>query len=204
LHLPPPSSCRSKTPLYISIHGGSLTYGTPKKDTLFCRTITHKLSCITASISYRKSPRHTYPSHVHDVAHLIEAILSDPEYAGVIDTENIVLGGFSAGAMIALSLIQHPEWRGGFLGVVAWYPKVDGTLVFSDEQCVGVDRGKVDVRMKEFLAAINWGCGRGVRLDDPMMSPGFMGIELVPERMLICAGREDMFCSESERFVERV
>lgn len=196
---PPPAG--KKYTLYISIHGGSFTYGTPKKDSRWCHALTSKLSCITASLSYRKSPRHTFPAILSDCSNLISAILSDPDYSPIIDFSNVVIGGFSAGGLLALSLVQLPQWAGKFKAVVSWYPKVDGTLTWA-EQCSGVDA--VDPKLRFFVPAIFWGAGRGVRLDDPLYSPAFMDMSLVPERLLVCAGREDIFCRESEGFVGRI
>jgi len=196
----------SKLPLYINIHGGALTYGTPRKDTLFCTRLTAQLGCVTASISYRNAPRHKFPVAIYDCAAMVECILSDPEYADIIDRERIVVGGFSAGGCISLALARLPQLRDTcrFRAVVAWYPKVDFTLTFAEE-CVGLAAQDVDPIMKLFKPAFDWAGARGVRLDDPLISPALhTTLETLPARVMVVAGKKDMFAAESERWIDHI
>ena len=78
---------------------------------------------LVVSLSYRKSPTYRFPVPVYDAAAVARAVVDDESLP--VDKSKIVIGGFSAGGTIALSVCQLPELIGLITAVVPFYPVVD-------------------------------------------------------------------------------
>ncbi|TKY84714.1 hypothetical protein EX895_005794 [Sporisorium graminicola] len=77
--------------------------------------------CVLIDADYRKAPEHPFPAAVHDAIDIVNYCLSQPH---LYDVNRITIGGFSAGAGLALVVGAHfgPQ---RIAGVVALYPVTD-------------------------------------------------------------------------------
>lgn len=119
-------------PLYIDIHGGGFAVGDAELDDAFCSAWARRTGMLVASLSYRKAPRHPFPTAAGDVAALAAAVIADetlpllPPARGLrIDRSRVVCGGFSAGGNLCLAASLLPELAGKVRAAVSYYPIVD-------------------------------------------------------------------------------
>ncbi|CAM8988828.1 unnamed protein product [Rhodiola kirilowii] len=101
---PQTQSQHQKLPLIIYLHGGGFFVQTA--DTSNCHTIARnlcfQLSAIIASLTYRLSPEHKYPSQHQDVFNFLQYLSTHPDILpNNADLSNTILIGDSAGANLA-------------------------------------------------------------------------------------------------------
>ena len=94
---------------------------TPVVDDPFCSRFANDHKIIVISLDYPKAPSHKYPAAVNALTDLVKAVLSDETLP--LDKKKVAIGGFSAGANLALAVSQNHRDKIG--GVVAFYPAVD-------------------------------------------------------------------------------
>lgn len=91
----PKAAVNRKKPLFIYIHGGGWISGlTDMRNTYIMNWA--KLGFYTASISYSYAPDKVFPTQLHEIFKAIDFIFDSAEENN-IDTNNIVIGGESAG-----------------------------------------------------------------------------------------------------------
>ena len=99
---------RRDVPVLIFVHGGGFTVGI-KDQYAFMGQVFAARGIATAVISYRLSPKTTYPGHVQDVARAFAwAHAHIAEYGGRPD--KIFVAGHSAGATLAALLGTDPVY----------------------------------------------------------------------------------------------
>ena len=128
-------------PLYIDIHGGGFAICSPmvclyvrlmskkmttdieQADDPFCSRFANNNKVIVISLDYPKAPSYPYPAATEALTDLIKAVLNDETLP--FDKQKVAIGGFSAGANLALTISQNKSFRDKIGGVVAFYPPVD-------------------------------------------------------------------------------
>ncbi|KZO93578.1 alpha/beta-hydrolase [Calocera viscosa TUFC12733] len=136
LHSPPPSSGDSTSnvkagpkPVHINYHGGGFCLPLHGIDTRFCALIARELECYVVDADYRMAPDHPFPAAYEDAAHVLDWVRANE--GGLFDTSRITLGGFSAGANLALAVAGNSEQP--VQGVVAFYPPTDFTVLYAEK-----------------------------------------------------------------------
>ncbi|OAA59870.1 Alpha/beta hydrolase fold-3 [Niveomyces insectorum RCEF 264] len=96
------------TPLYIHLHGGGYLFGTLASEDDVCAGLTLRTGVVVLNVNYRHTPEHVYPTAWHDVQDALVWVHAHAESLN-IDPQRIVVGGISAGAHLAASLVleQH-------------------------------------------------------------------------------------------------
>ncbi|KAK0648298.1 Alpha/Beta hydrolase protein [Cercophora newfieldiana] len=111
-------------PAYIHLHGGGFLFGTLASEDAICARIAINTSAVVLNINYRHTPEHKYPTAWNDVE---DAFAWLHENVSVLnaDPARVVVGGISAGAYLAASLVL-----GQHLGhVAAQLPKIAGQVL---------------------------------------------------------------------------
>lgn len=90
-------------PVVINFHGGGFTLGSPYDDARWCGTVVQQLNAIVVSVDYRLAPEHPFPTAVEDG---VDAVIWIHKHAAEfgIDTDKIMLSGFSSGANMAFTV----------------------------------------------------------------------------------------------------
>jgi len=86
-----------------------------------CRYLSNTLKCVVLDADYAKGPWHQAPHALDDVLSVIKYTQTQPEW---LDASRLTVGGFSAGANLAL-LAAASLPKGMVRAVSAWYPPVD-------------------------------------------------------------------------------
>ncbi|KAH9203481.1 Alpha/Beta hydrolase protein [Leptodontidium sp. 2 PMI_412] len=191
------SSISQPLPLYIDIHGGGFMMGDPESDDNFCSRLADQAKLCVVSINYQKSSKHRFPVPVFDAAAIASAVINDPDLP--IDREKVVVGGFSAGGTIALSIVQTPELREKVKAVVAFNPITDWTISSQDKFARAPRRSGHDRLGANFVSLMQWAfVPSGQNLEDPLLSPRYAARDRLPENVWIIAAEEDILCGEAE------
>jgi acetyl esterase/lipase len=194
---------KENLPLYICLHGGAFALGSPVDDDPFNSLFANQHHIIVISMNYSKAPGHPFPHAVHDVACIVSSILSDETLP--IDTERVVMGGFSAGANIALAASQLPSLRGRIKGALPWYPVTDWTTLVHEK--IHTRPYKVEKPWnRDFLEGtmmlFNWGyVSPGQSFEDPLLSVIKAKKEDLPEWIFIIAAEYDILADEAGRMI---
>ncbi|CAK7267598.1 hypothetical protein SEPCBS119000_002632 [Sporothrix epigloea] len=110
----PSSSTTTAGPaIYMHLHGGGYFFGSLSSEDAICAGLAvetaAKTPVVVLNLNYRHTPEHAYPTAWHDVQDALAWIhaVAVPEYG--VDPARVVVGGISAGAHLAASLVleQH-------------------------------------------------------------------------------------------------
>ena len=101
-------------PLYINIHGGGFVRPYAKRDTVFCSKIAAHVGCKVIDIDYKLAPEHPFPEGLNECYAIVKCAFENAKELN-IDTENVILGGHSAGgnftAAIALMANKSKDFK---------------------------------------------------------------------------------------------
>ncbi|KAI0124131.1 Alpha/Beta hydrolase protein [Xylariales sp. AK1849] len=183
-----------KHPVYLLIHGVAFIIGSPAMDHAQARFLADQHNYVVVALSYRRAPEHRFPTAIHDVAAVIAAVLEDKFLP--IDTQRVVVGGFSAGATIALAVAQLPELKDRIKALVPFQPLTDRSGeargVYPDVMPWG---GEDDMKKTQVLS--DWAfppAGQDMR--DRLLSPYHATRANIPQPVCFITGSADMFCQE--------
>lgn len=157
-----PRDTASAVPVLYHVHGGGLVVGTPYEDLPDLTELALETGCAIASIEYRLSPEHPYPTPLDDVYAGLEWLVREASSLG-LDPARIIIGGPSAGGGLAAAAALLARDRGGpsLLGQLLIYPMLDDRNdSFSARQMAG--RGAWDRTANE----TGWSAYLGSDRDD--------------------------------------
>ncbi|KZT53138.1 alpha/beta-hydrolase [Calocera cornea HHB12733] len=188
LHSPPPTDPAhnklGQRPVHINFHGGGFCLNFHGRDARFCSLVAHEASCYVVDAHYRMAPNHPWPAAYQDCRRVLEWVRANER--GMFDTEKITIGGNSAGANLALAVAGTAK-EGELKGVVAFYPPVDFTVLYSKkpppprtrvERAIGI---VIPPREADrFHAAYQLDLPSQAMLADPRLSPRFAPPEKFP------------------------
>jgi len=126
---------------YINLHGGGFVLNRHGRDIGFIKhllrtNILNSIPLIILDSDYPHAPEFPFPAPIEDIVSLVAYIQARPD---LYDSTRLFVGGFSAGANIALgviTLLGEEALRAGkphpIQGVVAFYPPVNFTSTSGD------------------------------------------------------------------------
>ncbi len=88
--------------VFLHLHGGGFTYGSPREYDDFLRVIVDRMSLTVVSVDYRLAPEHPFPAGADDCE---AAALWLLEHADDLGGGPLVIGGESAGANLAVGTL---------------------------------------------------------------------------------------------------
>src|SRR5215831_12466284 len=143
-------------PVMLFVHGGGFTVGI-KDQYAFVGQVFAAHGIATAVISYRLSPKTSYPGHVQDVARAFAWLRAHvAEYGGKAD--KIVISGHSAGATLVAMLAADPAYLkdvGESLDHIAGVIPISGSFVQSGRSSMFAGSAQPDPDMVRNASAIN-------------------------------------------------
>jgi acetyl esterase/lipase len=109
-----------------------------------------KIGGVVVSLQYPRAPQYRFPIAIDAVTEIVKEILADDSLA--FDRKKVAIGGFSAGANLALSVVQDKKLQGRIQGVVAFYPPVNISV-----RAKAGDKGVGGVLPESHLDMFAWG-----------------------------------------------
>jgi acetyl esterase/lipase len=181
-------------PVYLLIHGVAFIIGSPSMDDAQARFLADLHNYVVVALSYRRAPEHRFPTAIFDVAATITAVLNDNSLP--VDREKVVVGGFSAGATIALAVAQLPELKNRIKALVPFQPLTDQSCEARGTYRQQMPWGGED-DMKKTRTLSDWAFPpAGQDLRDRLLSPYHATRVNIPQPVCIITGGADMLCQE--------
>ncbi|KFZ12003.1 hypothetical protein V502_07310 [Pseudogymnoascus sp. VKM F-4520 (FW-2644)] len=97
------SSDKSLFPVIINFHGGGFTLGTGTDDARWARCVVEKIEAVFVSVEYRLAPKYPFSVAGDDGTDALIYLAAHADELR-LDPHKIILGGFSAGANLALTI----------------------------------------------------------------------------------------------------
>lgn len=97
------SSDESRFPVIINFHGGGFTLGTGTDDARWARCVVEKTEAVFVSVEYRLAPKYPFSVAGNDGTDALIYLAAHAKELR-LDSQKIILGGFSAGANLALTV----------------------------------------------------------------------------------------------------
>jgi len=113
-------------PTLVYFHGGGWVLGDLELYDATCRALTNAADCMVVSVDYRLAPEHPFPTPLEDCYAAAEWVF-DTAAAMQVDTDNVAVGGDSAGGNLAAAVAQMARDRDGpsFARQLLIYPVTD-------------------------------------------------------------------------------
>jgi acetyl esterase/lipase len=112
------------------MHGGGTVIGRPEQSSAICSRWADELDLLVVAVDYRLAPDHPYPSGLEDCFTALQW-LSDSSADLGVDPDRIIVGGDSAGGLLAAALSMLDRDRG--LNAVSFqlleYPMLDDRTI---------------------------------------------------------------------------
>ncbi|TVY48480.1 Arylesterase [Lachnellula occidentalis] len=189
-------------PLYIDIHGGGFALMTPVSDDKFCSYFSNTNKILVISLDYPKSPQYQFPVPVEAVVDLVNAVLQDETLP--FDKNKVAIGGFSAGANLALAASQHESLQGKIKGAVPYYPPADFITPIAISMAARPEDAGPDM-IEGNAPMFNFGyIAPGQDLGDPLLSVAYAPRERLPPKLYIIGCAHDMLCRDAEIMAKRL
>lgn len=163
-----------------------------------------KHNLLVISLAYRKAPTHQFPSAVDDIRNIILACVTDPTLP--IDTDNIVIGGFSAGGNMSFVTAQSPEIKANcnVRGIVGFFPVLDWTLTVEEKVATKKQTGKKDM-LAGMVKLFEWAyIPSGTDKRDLRLSVTFAPRETLPNHIYLLGAEHDLLCNEAQVMAEKL
>jgi acetyl esterase/lipase len=148
-------NARKNVPVMMFVHGGGFTVGI-KDQYAFVGQVFASYGIATAVISYRLSPKTSYPGHVQDTARAFVWLRQHvAEYGGKAD--KIFIAGHSAGATLVGMLGSDPAWlhdAGDSLEHVAGVIPISGSFQQSARSAMFNGPERPEPSMVQYASAI--------------------------------------------------
>ncbi|KAJ5526564.1 hypothetical protein N7513_010723 [Penicillium frequentans] len=198
--IPPTYRSGQNLALYIDIHGGGFAFCDATVDDEFCSSWAARTGMMVASLNYRKAPLHPFPTPTYDLASVIKAILSDVTLP--IDHSRIVMGGFSAGGNLALSVSQLPGLKGIVKAVISYYPILDFGQPPNEKLDARPCQDGPRDRLEKSSWWLDWGyVSVGQDRRDPLLSPYYAKQKDLPPNIYMVGAEWDMLRLEAQEMI---
>ncbi|KAH8600330.1 Alpha/Beta hydrolase protein [Bisporella sp. PMI_857] len=185
-------------PLYLDIHGGGFTICSPMVDDRFCREFSDNNNFLVVSLDYPKAPAHPYPAPLVALIKAVKDVLADE--ALPFDEKKVAIGGFSAGANLALAVSQDEALHGKIGGVASFYAPLDFATDTKVKLATRPAHAGPDP-LANIGPVFNWGyVPAGTNLKDPQLSPSMRPHQSSHQRFILLAANL-IFCAENQRFL---
>ncbi|KAG8631138.1 hypothetical protein KVT40_000278 [Elsinoe batatas] len=135
-------STSQKLPTYLHFHGGGFLFGTLDSEDAICSRIAIMSDVVVLNVCYRHTPEHKWPTAWNDAEDAFEWLHENMLQLGR-SSEQVVVGGVSAGAWLTASLVLAQR-----LGAFAVHlPLAAGQVLMIPclvhEQCYGPQLAKL-------------------------------------------------------------
>lgn len=148
---------------------------------------------------YRKAPEHPFPAAFHDASHVVSYIQNRPDD---FDVKRLTVGGFSAGANLAMALaVRSPP--GHISGVVSFYGNTDMTQTYAAPDTKNYDGGLI---LPDWLRAFFYKAYVLPREErsDTRLSPAFAPLDRWPKHVFCACGTADSLHEPERILVQRL
>lgn len=118
-----------RPPVYLNFHGGAFIVRAPQQDAHACRFFAATTGAVVVSVDYDTAPKVQYPVAEEQAFDVLRWVHQYGRELGW-NSNDVVVGGFSAGAKLAINICQQARDTGARmpLGLVACYPALNMTL----------------------------------------------------------------------------
>jgi acetyl esterase len=189
-------------PVYISIHGGAFIVRAPAKDEDMCRFIASTTDAVVISVDYDTAPGAVYPVAEHEVYDVFQWVHRNGRRYGW-DGRRLAVGGFSAGAKLAINVYQQARDAGTAvpIALVACYPALDMTLTPASRRSA-LRHPAVGAWLIRLMYATYFvdQAKRGQALASPALDHHLSGY---PPTLLLIGGL-DSLADEAEQFADKL
>lgn len=113
-------------PTLVYYHGGGWVVGDLDSYDETCRVLANEADCMVVSVDYRLAPEHTFPAPLEDCYAALEWVF-DNAVTMQVDTDNVFVGGDSAGGNLAAATALYARDTDGpdIAGQLLIYPVTD-------------------------------------------------------------------------------
>lgn len=118
-----PFNSEQTLPALMFYHGGGMVIGSLDGYDTLCRQIAHQAQCIVVSVDYRLAPENKFPAAIDDAYAALSWLVNNGASINV-DTNNIVIGGDSAGGSLTAvcALLARDNQLANLKGQILIYP----------------------------------------------------------------------------------
>jgi len=99
----------SRCPVFINIHGGGFVRPHMPCNRYFSARIAAEIRGITVDIDYKLAPEYPYPAAFNECFDVVEWVYKNAAVLGA-SVDNIIIGGHSAGANLALAVVMKRKF----------------------------------------------------------------------------------------------
>ncbi|KAI0118223.1 Alpha/Beta hydrolase protein [Nemania sp. FL0031] len=197
---PPDYRAGDLLPLYLNIHGGGFAICDARQDDDFCILWAKRTGMLIVSLNYSKAPLNPFPTPVIDIATVAEAVIIDKTLP--IDKNRIVIGGFSAGATLALGACQLAPLKGNIKAILAFYPIVDWSHPPNEKLDSRPYKGGPPDSLEFSSYWFDWAyVSPGQNRCDPVLSPAYANKEDLPPWVYLIGAQWDLLRLESQKMI---
>jgi acetyl esterase/lipase len=191
-----------KLPLFVNIHGGGFTSGSPELDDRFMNDVAKRANVKVLNVDYSLSPEEQFPKALNECYAVVEYAKRHAEELG-IDPDRIAVGGHSAGGNFgaAICLKDAGSHALNIKGLILDYPPLD---IYTDAYLKPQPKGSIPPKMCRIADASY--CLKKEERKNPLISPVYATVDQVkafPATLVITASG-DILCDEAERFKDKL
>lgn len=186
-------------PVFLHMHGGGFVEGDAVTMDSFCQKLADSLNILVVNVNYKLFPDYCFPYQIEEIEAVYEYILSNQKKLQA-DVSRIGIGGFSAGATLALGTVLKAVGEGthNYACCVCGYPM---TSAFEKDQDAGSKFPATDEQMMQAIELFFNG-----QQADPKASALLAPDELLKKLrgvILLTCGR-DSLGAQGRRFAKRL
>ncbi len=191
----------NKLPLFVDIHGSGFVMAHAEMDDPYMMNIAKKANVKILSVDYSLSPEEVFPKALNECYDVIKYAKEHASEFG-IDSENIAVGGHSAGGNLAaaICLLEAERKTIGLKCAILDYPPLD---IATDPYLKPKPKKAIPPSMARLFNAAY--CTKQ-EAKNPLVSPAFATIEQLrffPPTLIITAS-QDSLCKEAEDFRDKL
>lgn len=188
--------------VYVNFHGGGFIVRAPDQDDHVCRFIASAMPVFVISVDYHTAPQVQYPVAEEESYDVVDWVYRNGPANGW-NSRRLGVGGFSAGAKLAINVCQQARDRGEFMpeALIMGYGPADMTLTVADRhspsKTPAVPRWLISLMENTYFAD-------RARRHEPLASPGLdHNLRGFPPT-LILTGDLDIMTAENARLAENL
>ncbi|KKK26342.1 hypothetical protein ARAM_004253 [Aspergillus rambellii] len=205
LHIYRPKELRGPSPVLLTFCGSGFIIPGFGLDDPYCREISQQTGHVVIDVQYRLAPEHPFPTALEDAKRAIDWVIGQPD---LYDPAHISIGGFSAGANLAVSIAANDYESHTFHSLIAFYPCVDAQTspyrkkaLVSGRPAVGI--GSVPPALMHFFQTC-YLLGGG-QANDPRVSPALAAaMDRFPKNCLFVVASYDSLAKETLKLAKRL
>ncbi|CAO1619491.1 unnamed protein product [Parajaminaea phylloscopi] len=199
VHIYQPKDLDTSKPaaVHLNFHGSGFMIPCLASDREFCGKLASRLNMIVVDCDYRKAPEKPWPAAIQDTEDCLLWALSQPKR---FDLSRVTIGGFSAGANLALctSTLYGKELK----GVVTFYPPCDFTVGREFKKAPPEKHSHAIPLAVAKMFDQSYILQTGVDRGDPRISPAKADPTTFPPLVWLCCGRGDSLYNDGKKLMD--